>query len=126
MPLENSKEMLSIDMVKNVLLQDAKFDQKPENESALHVKKNSIKSGNTKVQCYNCKLVGHYARNCPSRSNNNSKSNKNFTHSSSTLLASSVKKTLNFVRKLRRKRNVIIQITEYFLCRQRLQQPHGK
>ena len=50
---------------------------------------------NKKVQCYNCKLVGHYARNCPSRSNNNNsgngKSNKNFTHSSSTLLASSVK-----------------------------------
>ena len=95
MAVENSKETLSIDMVKNVLLQDAKFDQKPENESALHVKKNSIKSGNKKVQCYNCKLVGHYARNCPSRSNNNNsgngKSNKNFTHSSSTLLASSVK-----------------------------------
>ena len=51
MAVENSKEKLTIDMVKNLLLQDAKFDDKTDNEAALYSKGRNKKN---QIQCCNC------------------------------------------------------------------------
>lgn len=69
MAVENTKEMLTVDMVKNLLLQDAKFDKAVDNESALQTK--SSKKSKKQIMCYNCKKTGHISRNCPSRSSSN-------------------------------------------------------
>lgn len=65
MAVENTKEKLTVDKVKNVLLQDAKFDRAPEKESALQSK--GIKKGKKQIKCYNCSGLGHISRNCPSK-----------------------------------------------------------
>ena len=83
MAVENSKETLTVDMVKNLLLQDAKFDQKSEKEAAFYSKKAKPKNLKNNIQCFNCKELGHYSRNCPKKNKNNNGASK----TSSTLLA---------------------------------------
>lgn len=64
MAVENSKTKLSVDMVKNLLLQDAKFDCPKSEEKALV----SNKTRSTlKPKCYACKREGHIAKNCPQK-----------------------------------------------------------
>ena len=83
MAVENSKETLTVDMVKNLLLQDAKFDQKTEKEAAFYSKKAKPKNLKNYIQCFSCKELGHYSRNCPKKNKNNNGASK----TSSTLLA---------------------------------------
>lgn len=73
MAIENSGEKLSIDNVKTVLMQDAKFDNQ-ESESVLYSKNNNKPK---QFRCHNCKQVGHFAKNCP---NNKSKNKSGNSH----------------------------------------------
>jgi len=61
--VENSNKQLKIDDVKNLLLQDVKFDNF-QTQSAMFSKK--------KIQCYNCQQFGHIAKNCRNNKNKNS------------------------------------------------------
>lgn len=67
--VENSKTALTVDTVKDLLLQDAKFDNKNA-DSALYSKN---RSKTNKFRCHSCNQIGHFSRSCPSRSKNNSK-----------------------------------------------------
>ncbi|XP_013107515.2 uncharacterized protein LOC106087133 [Stomoxys calcitrans] len=67
MAVENSKEKLTVDMVKNVLLQDAKFDKAFEKESASQskgVKKavNGDEHTHITMDCNNDRWL--YTRSC--------------------------------------------------------------
>lgn len=75
MAVENSKEKLTIDMVKNLLLQDAKFDS-VDNEKALYSKN---KKSLHKLRCHSCKATGHFSRNCPNKARQ-----KNYSESKGT------------------------------------------
>lgn len=68
MAVENSKTKLSVDMVKNLLLQDAKFDCSKVEEKALVSNK---KHNTRKPKCYACKKEGHIAKNCPQKTKAN-------------------------------------------------------
>ncbi|XP_067616909.1 uncharacterized protein CCHa2 isoform X1 [Eurosta solidaginis] len=62
--IENSNQKLTIDSVKTLLLQEAKFDRQ-ESENALYIKN---KKKTTKfLRCHNCKEEGHFARKCPNK-----------------------------------------------------------
>ena len=60
--VENSKTKLTIDVVKNLLLQDVKFDSK-NSESALFTKNKNKKQ----FRCHTCKKIGHFAKSCPNK-----------------------------------------------------------
>lgn len=95
MAVENSKEKLTVDTVKNLLLQDAKFDQRYENEAAALYSKNP-KKNKKQIQCYNCKEFGHISKFCPNRGkkyNNNTlnKKNNGSKNVSATLIATTSK-----------------------------------
>lgn len=66
MAVENSKQKLTVDMVKNLLLQDAKFDNVNGRDSAFQAKFSKNKK---QITCYNCKKTGHISKNCPNRNN---------------------------------------------------------
>jgi len=68
--VENSKEKLTVDAVKSILLQDAKFDSK--SGGALLAK--SKKKPNKKFKCHACGEIGHFAKSC---ANKNKKKNSN-------------------------------------------------
>ncbi|XP_058982660.1 uncharacterized protein LOC105262273 [Musca domestica] len=63
--VENSKTQLNVDMVKNLLLQDAKFDGIKKEDAAFISKKKFIKG--KKFRCHGCKKEGHFIRNCPNK-----------------------------------------------------------
>lgn len=67
MAVENSKTKLTVDSVKNLLLQDAKFDN-GNKESAL-VSKKKFKNG--KFKCHSCHEIGHFSKNCPKKNKTN-------------------------------------------------------
>lgn len=69
--VENSQSSLTVDTVRDLLLQEAKFDNKNA-DSALYSKN---KSRPKKLRCHSCNQIGHFSRSCPSRSKNNSKEN---------------------------------------------------
>ncbi|XP_073841314.1 uncharacterized protein [Musca autumnalis] len=98
MAVENSKEKLTVDMVKNLLLQDAKFDQAPGKQAALQAK--TSKKFKKQIVCYNCKKVGHISKNCPNKSysnggqgNNHKKSEVLFATKGVTLCAKATTET---------------------------------
>lgn len=65
MGLENSGKKLTIDYVKNILLQEI---EERNSESALISKQkvyHKDKSKKKAVKCYNCKEIGHIAKKCP-------------------------------------------------------------
>jgi transposase InsO family protein len=64
--VENSKTKLSVDVVKNLLLQDVKLEGK-EHESALNAKANSNNKKSKKFRCHRCKRPGHFAKNCTNK-----------------------------------------------------------
>ena len=69
MAVENSKSKLTVDMVKNLLPQDAKFDCPKVEEKALVSNK---KQNSRKFKCYACKRECHIAKNCPQKAKPNS------------------------------------------------------
>lgn len=86
MAVENSKSKLSVDMVKNLLLQDAKFDcQKADEKALVSNKKRFIR----KPKCYACKREGHIARNCPQKSKRTGKNSEEKTSLAASLLSTS-------------------------------------
>lgn len=69
--LESSKETLSMDYVKNLLLQGAMTTDAKEQASALFTKNKKFgKKHKNKIKCYNCGGP-HYARKCNKQKNNN-------------------------------------------------------
>jgi len=66
MGLENSGKKLTIDYVKNILLQEVEDNHA---ERALVVK-NKTSEGKKTVRCYGCKEVGHIQKRCPNKSKN--------------------------------------------------------
>lgn len=71
MGLENSGKKLTIDYVKNILLQEIEEKQ---SESALVTKQKFVRNNKSKkdkslksVKCYNCNMTGHISKNCPKK-----------------------------------------------------------
>lgn len=96
MAVENSKTTLTVDAVKNMLLQDAKFDNKC-SESAL-VSNNKFK--NKKFKCHSCNEVGHFSKNCPNKNSvksNNAKSKNGSKNNGKMLYASLFSSSKNSV-----------------------------
>lgn len=67
--VENSTSELTVDNVKTLLMQDAKFDKKAEG-MALYTKKGPT---NKVFRCHACKQIGHFAKSCPNKSKKYSK-----------------------------------------------------
>lgn len=86
MAVENSKSKLGVDMVKNFLLQDTKFDSPKVEEKALVSNK---KQNTRRIKCYACKIDGYIARNCPKAKHNISE-NKSVEKNSKSSLATSL------------------------------------
>lgn len=61
--VENSTTELTVDSVKTLLLQDAKFDVKGEG-NALCMKNNSSNHFKKKFYCHSCKQPGHISKSC--------------------------------------------------------------
>lgn len=93
MAVENSKAKLTVDMVKNLLLQDTKFDHQNNEREAAFYTKNFGNKKKKPIQCYGCKEYGHILRNCQNKNKervNGKPHKKNFKNeTSSTLIASS-------------------------------------
>lgn len=77
--VENSTTELTVDSVKTLLLQDAKFDVKGEG-NALYMKNKSSNHFKKKFYCHSCKQPGHiskYCRNKNRKEKNESAKDKN-------------------------------------------------
>lgn len=77
--VENSKSKLSVDMVKNLLLQDAKFDKTAKNEENAFVSNKKFQK-KKKFKCHGCKKEGHFIKNGPNIRKNNSNENGSKRH----------------------------------------------
>lgn len=84
--VENSKEKLTIDSIKTLLLQDVKLDSKC-SENALYLKD---KMKPKQLRCHSCNQLAHFARQCPNKFKkecNNTKKNKKYSsHLSSRMI----------------------------------------
>ena len=74
---ENSKKKLSVDGVKNLLLQHAKFNNYGMEKVRVLYSKNSNSKKKKQVQCYNCKEYGHISRNSLHKRNGHNNNTNN-------------------------------------------------
>lgn len=70
--IENQKEKLELDKVKNTLLQDKKFDKDENNGGALF-----SKGKQKQFKCHICGKIGHFARTCIQNKKKKNQSKKN-------------------------------------------------
>lgn len=71
--IKNCGTKITVDYVKNLLLQDIYFDNEQSEENALAVKSNKKQSKKV-VKCYNCE-GNHFRNKCPQLKNKNNKKN---------------------------------------------------
>lgn len=85
--IENSKKVLTVDSIKSLLLQDAKFDTQSSEENALYSgkNKNNNKPKKKYFLCHTCKQPGHFSKNCPTKTNK-----KDYSRSDNEVLLASL------------------------------------
>lgn len=79
MAVENSSKKLTVDSVKTILLQETRFQKLPDiNESEVFVAKANGDQKVTNFRCHCCGEVGHFAKFCPKRLNEEPKQSTSY------------------------------------------------